>query len=53
MNQPARFKAVNSDVYTVMYSKDGKVYMNVYDEEGNLLDVMEEVDDEATEKKNA
>lgn len=36
-------KALNSNVYTEMYVKNGKIFMNVYDEEGNLVDVMEEV----------
>lgn len=38
-----RFKALNQNVFTQMYVKDGKTFMNVYDEEGNLIDVMEEV----------
>ena len=36
-------KALNSNVYTEMYVKNGKIFMNVYDEDGNLVDVMEEV----------
>ena len=38
-----RVKALNGNVYTEMYVKDGKTFMNVYDEDGNLVDVMEEV----------
>jgi len=38
-----RVKALNSNVYTEMYVKDGKTFMNVYGEDGELLDVMEEV----------
>lgn len=43
MEVHTRFKALNQNVYTQMYVKDGKIFMNVYDEEGNLVDVMEEV----------
>lgn len=38
-----RVKALNDEVWTEMVRKDGKVFMNVYDGAGNLLDVMEEV----------
>ncbi|OQS22719.1 hypothetical protein [Chromobacterium violaceum] len=38
-----RIKALNGNVYTEMYVKDGKTFMNVYSEDGELLDVMEEV----------
>lgn len=43
MEVHTRFKALNQNVFTEMYVKDGKTFMNVYDEEGNLIDVMEEV----------
>lgn len=43
MEVHARFKALNQNVYTQMYVKDGKTFMNVYNEDGELLDVMEEV----------
>lgn len=38
-----KFKALGWNVYTEMFQKDGKTCMNVYDEDGELLDVMEEV----------
>lgn len=38
-----RFKALNANVFTQMFVKDGKTFMHVYDEDGNLLDVLEEV----------
>lgn len=46
-----RFKALNGPTYTEMYVKDGKTFMNVYDEDGNLLDVMEEVASSTTPKE--
>ena len=42
MEAHTRFKALNSNVFTEMFVKDGKTFMNVYDEDGNLVDVMEE-----------
>ena len=43
MEVHTRFKALNQNVYTQMFVKDGKTFMHVYDEDGNLLDVLEEV----------
>lgn len=43
METTFRIKALNSNIYTEMYVKDGKTFMNVYSEDGQLLDVMEEV----------
>lgn len=43
MDANIRFKALNANVFTQMFVKDGKTFMNVYDEDGNLLDVLEEV----------
>lgn len=43
MEVHTRFRALNDNVFTQMFVKDGKTFMNVYDEEGNLVDVMEEV----------
>jgi hypothetical protein len=43
MDGDFRIKALNGNVYTEMYVKDGKTFMNVYGEDGELLDVMEEV----------
>lgn len=43
MDGDFRIKALNGNVYTQMYVKDGKTFMNVYSEDGELLDVMEEV----------
>ena len=42
MEAHTRFKALNSNVFTEMYVKDGKTFMKVYDEYGNILDVLEE-----------
>lgn len=43
METNIRFKALNDNVFTQMFVKDGKTFMHVYDEDGNLLDVLEEV----------
>jgi hypothetical protein len=43
MDENFRIKALNGNVFTQMYVKDGKTFMNVYSEDGELLDVMEEV----------
>lgn len=37
-----QFKALNGSTYTEMFVKNGKTFMNVYDEDGNILDVLEE-----------
>ena len=36
-------KALNENVYTEMLNLGGRIAMHVYDEDGKLLDVMEEV----------
>lgn len=43
MEVRVRIKALNGNTFTETYVKDGKTFMNVYDEDGQLLDVMEEV----------
>ena len=43
MNTGIRIKSLNGDTYTETVIKDGKTFINVYDEDGNLIDVMEEV----------
>lgn len=48
-----RVKALNDEVWTEMVRKDGKVFMNVYDGAGNLLDVMEEVASSLTPEQEA
>lgn len=57
MNTGIRIKSLNGDTYTETVIKDGKTFINVYDEDGNLIDVMEEVasyfpskDDDKNEK---
>ncbi len=48
-----RVKALNDEIWTEMVRKDGKVFMNVYDGAGNLLDVMEEVASSLTPEQEA
>jgi hypothetical protein len=43
MNVGIRIKSLNGNTYTESYVKDGKTFINVYDEDGQLLDVMEEI----------
>lgn len=43
MNTGIRIKSLNGDTYTETVIKDGKTFINVYDEDGHLVDVMEEV----------
>ena len=43
MNTGIRIKSLNGDTFTLTVIKDGKTFINVYDEDGNLVDVMEEV----------
>ena len=43
MNTGIRIKSLNGDTYTETVIKDGKTFINVYDEVGNLIDVMEEI----------
>ena len=43
MNTGIRIKSLNGDTYTETVIKDGKTFINVYGEDGNLIDVMEEV----------
>ncbi len=43
MEVHTRFRALNDNVFTQMFVKNGKTFMHVYDEDGNLLDVLEEV----------
>ena len=57
MNSGIRIKSLNGNTFTETVIKDGKTFINVYDEDGNLIDVMEEVasyipskDDERNEK---
>lgn len=57
MNSGIRIKSLNGNTFTETVVKDGKTFINVYDEDGNLIDVMEEVasyipsrDDERNEK---
>ena len=57
MNTGIRIKSLNGNTFTETVVKDGKTFINVYDEDGNLIDVMEEVasyipsrDDERNEK---
>lgn len=52
MEAHTRFKALNSNVFTEMYVKDGKIFMNVYDEDGNILDVLEEITSEIPAKED-
>ena len=44
MNTGIRIKSLNGNTFTETVIKDGKTFINVYDEDGNLIDVMEEVD---------
>ena len=57
MNSGIRIKSLNGNTFTETVIKDGKTFINVYDEDGNLIDVMEEVasyfpskDDDKNEK---
>lgn len=57
MNSGIRIKSLNGNTFTETVVKDGKTFINVYDEDGNLIDVMEEVasyipsrDDDKNEK---
>ena len=43
MNSGIRIKSLNGNTFTETVVKDGKTFINVYDEDGNLIDVMEEV----------
>ena len=43
MNSGIRIKSLNGNTFTETVIKDGKTFINVYDEDGNLIDVMEEV----------
>ena len=43
MNSGIRIKSLNGNTFTETVAKDGKTFINVYDEDGNLIDVMEEV----------
>lgn len=58
MNSGIRIKSLNGNTFTETVIKDGKTFINVYDEDGNLIDVMEEVasyipsrDDDEDKKK--
>lgn len=54
-----RMKALNGNTFTESVIKDGKLFLYVYDEDDNLLDVMEEMgpdnpgDEEKEEQKSA
>ncbi len=57
MNSGIRIKALNGNTFTETVIKDGKTFINVYDSDGELLDVLEEIasyippkDDEIAEK---
>ena len=59
MNSEIIIKSLNGNTFTKTVVKDGKTFINVYDEDGNLIDVMEEVasyipsrDDDKNEKKS-
>ena len=59
MNSGIIIKSLNGNTFTETVVKDGKTFINVYDEDGNLIDVMEEVasyipsrDDDKNEKKS-
>lgn len=43
MTTGIRIKSLNGNTFTETVIKDGKTFINVYDEEGHLIDVMEEV----------
>ena len=43
MNTGIRIKSLNGNTFTETVIKDGKTFINVYGEDGNLIDVMEEV----------
>lgn len=43
MNSGIRIKSLNGNTFTETFIKDGRTIMHVYDEEGELLDVLEEV----------
>lgn len=43
MTTGIRIKSLNGNTFTETVVKDGKTFINVYDEEGQLIDVMEEV----------
>jgi hypothetical protein len=43
MNTGIRIKSLNGNTFTETAIKDGKTCINVYDEDGNLVDVMEEI----------
>lgn len=47
-----KFKALNGSTYTEMFVKNGKTFMNVYDEDGNILDVLEEITSEIPAKED-
>lgn len=47
-----QFKALNGSTYTEMFVKNGKTFMNVYDEDGNILDVLEEITSEIPAKED-
>ncbi|MFC0168767.1 hypothetical protein ACFFKC_11825 [Pseudoduganella danionis] len=43
MNSGIRIKALNGNTFTETVIKDGITFINVYDADGELLDVMEEI----------
>ena len=43
MSSGIRIKSLNGNTFTETVIKDGKTFINVYDRDGNLIDVMEEV----------
>lgn len=43
MNTGIRIKSLNGNTFTETVIKDGKTFINVYDPDGQLVDVMEEV----------
>lgn len=43
MNSGIRIKSLNGNTFTETVIQDGKTFINVYDEDGQLVDVMEEV----------
>lgn len=43
VNAAMRFKSLNGDTFTEMRLENGRAVMYVYDRQGQLLDVMEEI----------
>lgn len=43
MNTGIRIKSLNGDTFTETVFKDGKTFINVYSQDGQLVDVLEEI----------